>query len=403
MVVGHGKEQVQSLLGARVDYAVQEQLLGTGHAVMQAANILRGQADAVVVIYGDMPLLQQTTLQGLVDRFAQERQQQPLAIAMLTIERADSQGFGRIVRNSAGQIQAIVEEVDCTPEQKLIRELNPGIYCFDGDWLWENLPKIPLSKKGEYYLTDMVGLAVSQGRTVVTTPAPLDEVNGINTRVQLTQASAVLRQRILERHMLNGVTIIDPQNTYIDDEVEIGSDTTILPGCLLEGKTKIGRHALIGPHSRITNCVIGDECRVTYAVLEQARMENHAEIGPFARLRSGAHLGEGVHMGNFGEVKNSYLGPGTKMGHFSYLGDTQVGENVNIGAGTITCNFDGEKKHKTVIGDGAFIGSDTMLVAPLTIGAGAKTGAGSVVTKDVPAETLVYGVPAKKRSQATNE
>ncbi|MEZ4682183.1 MAG: bifunctional UDP-N-acetylglucosamine diphosphorylase/glucosamine-1-phosphate N-acetyltransferase GlmU, partial [Caldilineaceae bacterium] len=362
-----------------------------------------------VVTYGDMPLLRSTTLQALIDLFVKEKVAaggaHGPAMAMLTVTRDDPQGFGRIVRDRQGAIQAIVEEVDCTPAQKTIRELNPGIYCFDASWLWENLSKISLSAKGEYYLTDMVGIAVAQGRTVETQSAPLDDVDGINTRVHLAQATAMMRQRILEQHMLAGVTIVDPQTTYIEDTVAIGPDTLIFPGCMLQGNTHIGGGSSIGPHSQIIDSVIGDICRVTYSVVEEAQMDRGSEIGPFGHLRKGAHLGEGVHMGNFGEVKNSYLAPGTKMGHFSYLGDATVDRNVNIAAGTITCNFDGETKHKTHIGEGAFIGSDTLLVAPITIGAGAQTGAGSVVTKDVAPGTLVYGVPARpshNRSAVSN-
>lgn len=402
VVVGHGREQVQSLLGARVEYAVQPELLGTGHAVRQAESLLRGRAEAILVIYADTSLLQSITLQNLIALFEQNRTGGNLALAMLTVTRDDPQGFGRVIRNAQGEIQEIIEEVDCTPDQKAIRELNPGIYCFDADWLWDNLAKIPLSKKGEYYLTDMVGIAVAQGRHVVTMPAPLDEVNGINTRVQLAQAEKVLRQRINERHMLAGVTLIDPDATYIDDTVEIGSDTTVLPGCLLQGNTRIGRNSLIGPNCQIKHSEIGDDCRVNYSVLEHARLESHCEIGPFGRLRPGAHLAEGVHMGNFGEVKNSYLGPGTKMGHFSYIGDTHIESGANIGAGTITCNYDGKKKSKTVIGKDVFIGCDTLLVAPVTLGDHAMTGAGAVVTKDVPANTLVYGVPARQPNREAN-
>lgn len=397
VVVGHKRELIEQLLGERVRYAVQHEMLGTGHAVMQATELLQGQADVVLVTYGDMPLLQSNTLQKLLDLFLQlhNNEQAAPAIAMLTIERDDPQGFGRIVRNEQGEIQRIVEEADCTPTQKLIRELNPGIYCFNAAWLWENLVQIPISAKGEYYLTDMVGIAVAQGRRVATMFAPLEDVDGINTRIHLANATAVMRRRILEKHMLAGVTIIDPATTHIEASVTIGQDTTILPGTVLQGTTQIGKHALIGPYAQLIDCAIGDHCRVIYSVLEQAQMDAHSEIGPFGHLRKGAHLAEGVHMGNFGEVKNSYLGPGTKMGHFSYIGDTYIEGNANIGAGTITCNYDGVTKHKTQIGQGAFIGSDTLLVAPVTIGAGATTGAGSVVTKDVPPGGLVYGVPAR--------
>lgn len=403
LVVGHGREAVESEIGEQAQYVEQTELLGTGHALLTAAPLLGGKSELVLVCYGDMPLLQAATLQTLVQTFQVQKSSGDLALAMLTVRRADSQGFGRVVRDEQGRVQAIVEEVDCTPEQRLIQELNPGIYCFDAEWLWANLAQIPLSAKGEYYLTDMVAIAVGQGRRVVTVEAPADDVYGINTRVQLAQAAAVMRQRIAERHMLNGVTLIDPQTTYIDDTVEIGQDTVILPGTILEGKTKIGCHASIGPHSHVIDSIVADYGRVTYSVIEQARLDEYAEIGPFGRLRAGAHLGPGVHMGSFGEVKNSYLGAGVKMGHFSYLGDAQVGDETIIAAGTITCNFDGVQKNRTEIGDHVFIGSDTLLVAPVTIGDGAQTGAGSVVTQNIPARALAYGVPARVRGTAKTQ
>jgi bifunctional UDP-N-acetylglucosamine pyrophosphorylase/glucosamine-1-phosphate N-acetyltransferase len=396
LVVGYGRELVEAHLGDKAHYVVQEELLGTGHAVMQAAPALRGKADAVLVYYADMPVLSAETQRRLAATFeAGVTAGRHPAMAMLTVVRDDPQAFGRVIRNGAGEIEAIVEEAYCTPEQRLIKELNPGVYCFDAEWLWENLPKIQLNSKGEYFLTDLVEIAVAQGRPVLGQSAPFDELNGINNRVQLANVTQLLQRRIVEAHMLNGVTFVDPNSAYVEDEVTIGADTVIWPGCILQGKTQIGRHATIGPHSQIVDSRIGDECRVTYSVVEEARMDRHSEVGPFGHLRKGAHLAEGVHMGNFGEVKNSYLGPGAKMGHFSYLGDAQVGAGANIGAGTITCNFDGEKKHKTVIGEGAFIGSDTLLVAPIEVGAGAHTGAGSVVTRDVPPHSLVYGVPAR--------
>ena len=395
VVVGHGQEQVRSELGDRADYVVQNERLGTGHAVMPAQDTLMGQSDVVIVTYADMPLLRAGTILQLVHLFAQESTETKPAIAMLTITREDAQGFGRIVRDGEGRVLSIVEEAACSPDELAIQELNPGIYCFDADWLWDNLHNIPLSAKGEYYLTDMVGIAVDQGRRVVTAPAPLEEVNGINTRIHLAEATQVLRRRILEQHMLNGVTIVDPNATYIDDGIQIGRDTTIYPGSILQGTTKIGEHAIIGPHSQIIDSMLGNRCRVIYSVIEKAIMDDESEIGPFGHLRKGAHLGRGAHMGNFGEMKNSYLGPGAKMGHFSYLGDATIGPNVNIGAGTITCNYDGLQKYPTTIGAGAFIGSDTMLVAPVEIGDMARTGAGSVVTHDVAANQTVYGVPAR--------
>lgn len=395
VVVGHGKEGVQALIGDRAEYAEQKELLGTGHAVMQAASYLRGQAERVIVLYSDMPLLRPETLAGLLELYRQNQAQGKLAIAMLTITRDDPQGFGRVIRDGAGQIQAVVEEVDCTPEQKLIRELNPGIYCFNGEWLWENLSRLKKSPKGEFYLTDMVEIATRDGWRVVGMPAPLEDVYGINDRTHLAVAESVLRQRINAQHMRNGVTIVDPAATYIEAGVQIGPDTVLHPGCHLHGNTIIGSGCEIGPNSQIIESLIADDCRVLYSVLEYARMDRASEIGPFGHLRKGAHLGEEVHMGNFGEVKNSYLGPGTKMGHFSYVGDATVGRNVNISAGIITCNFDGKNKNHTELADDVFLGSDTLLVAPVSLGAGARTGAGSVVTRDVPAGALVYGVPAR--------
>lgn len=406
VVVGYGKESVTDFLGTRARFVEQEELLGTGHAVMQADSLLRTAADAVMVTYGDMPLLTSSTLRRLIDLFVASsslpRDARP-ALALLTVARADPQGFGRIVRGADGSVQAIVEEADCTPEQRAITELNPGIYCFDAPWLWENLPHVSVSAKGEYYLTDLVGMAVQQGRTVTAAAAPFEEVHGVNNRVHLAEATAVLRRRILERHMLAGVTVVDPATTYVEDTVVIGMDTVVMPGCMLQGQTTLGERCQIGPYTQIVDSQLADGCRAVYSVIEAARMDSFAEVGPFGHLRKGAHLGEHVHMGNFGEVKDSYLGPGTKMGHFSYIGNAHIAGNVNIGAGTITCNYDGVRKHKTTIGQDSFLGCDTLLVAPVNLGEGARTGAGAVVTRDVPDHTLVYGVPARVRAHQSGE
>jgi bifunctional UDP-N-acetylglucosamine pyrophosphorylase/glucosamine-1-phosphate N-acetyltransferase len=289
-----------------------------------------------------------------------------------------------------------VEEADATPEQLKIRELNGGVYCFSNEWLWPALEKLKLSPKGEYYLTDLVKMASDQGLRIGSVKVDDSrELIGINTRIHLAEAASIFQERINSNWMIAGVTIIDPASTYIDCDVTIGQDSIIHPNTYLQGNTIIGSRCVIGPGTRIVNSEIGNTCEIEFSVVEESRIEDGVDIGPFSHLRAGAHLGPGVHVGNFGEIKESYLGEGTKMGHFSYLGNAQVGKNVNIGAGTITCNYDGKEKHQTVIEDGVFIGSDSMLVAPLRIGKNATTGAGSVVTKDVPPDTVVVGVPAR--------
>lgn len=392
VVIGHGADAVRKAVGELACCVVQEQQLGTGHAVMQAESVLKGQTDYVVVTYGDMPLLRAETLRRLVE--AQMANQGPMT--MLTVVHNNPRGFGRIVRKPDGTVAAIVEEYVATPEQLAINELNVGAYCFKAEWLWDALNRIQVSPKGEYYLTDTVELAVRDSLPVqAIVMGDFAETIGVNTRVHLAEAEAAMRSRINEGHMLAGVTFIDPASTYIEAGVSIGRDTVIWPNTYLFGKTSIGQNCQIGPNSHIRDTQVGDGCKLLMAVAEGAVLEDHVDIGPFARLRKGAYLSKGVHMGNFGEVKDSMLGPGVKMGHFSYIGNATIGVDTNIGAGTITCNYDGEKKHATVIGEEVFIGSDTMLVAPVTLGDRARTGAGSVVTKDVAADTLVVGVPAR--------
>jgi bifunctional UDP-N-acetylglucosamine pyrophosphorylase / glucosamine-1-phosphate N-acetyltransferase len=392
VVIGHGAEAVKKEIGDAARCVVQEQQLGTGHAVLQAEPLLRGQSDLILVTYGDMPLLRGETLQELVEK--QIANNGP--ITLLTVIADNPRGFGRILRNPDGTVAAIVEEAAATPEQLSIKELNVGAYCFSADWLWDALHRIPVSQKGEYYLTDMVELAVKDNLPVqALVLEDRVETIGVNTRVHLAEAEAAMRRRINAQHMLSGVTIIDPGSTYIEAAVSIGRDTVIWPNTYLFGKTSIGANCQIGPNSHMRDTQIGDSCTVLMSVMDKAVLENRVDVGPFARLRKGAHLCEGVHMGNFGEVKDSTLGPGVKMGHFSYIGNAQIGANTNIGAGTITCNFDGEKKHPTEIGEDAFIGSDTMLVAPVKLGNGARTGAGAIVTKNVPDDTLVVGMPAR--------
>ncbi|HAY85550.1 MAG TPA: UDP-N-acetylglucosamine diphosphorylase/glucosamine-1-phosphate N-acetyltransferase [Chloroflexi bacterium] len=393
LIIGFQGEKVKETFGDTVRYITQEEQLGTGHAVLQAKDQLKGQSDLVVVLLGDMPLLRAETIKRLMDK--QMKNSGP--ISLMTVMAEDPRGFGRILRNQQGEVEAIIEEVDCTPEQLQINELNVSMYCFQAAWLWENLARIPVSAKGEYYLTDIIAIARQQGLSVqaevIEDP---QEAMGINTRIHLAEAETILRKRINQHWMLAGVTIIDPATTYIEADVSIGQDTILHPNTYLQGSTQIGAKCQIGPNSLIRDSILGDHCQVLSSVIEHARLEDHVDIGPFGHLRKGAHLADGVHMGNFGEVKNAYLAPGVKMGHFSYIGDATIGKNVNIGAGTITCNYDGKNKHHTTIEEGVFIGSDTMLVAPLKIGKGAQTGAGSVVTDDIPEKTLVAGVPARK-------
>ena len=393
VVIGHAAEDMRVAMGDRADSILQTHQLGTGHAVLMAEPVLAGNTQQVLVTYADMPLIRPETLRALIEQHAQTR----AAITMLTLIVDNPRGFGRIVRDGQGRVTAIVEEVACTPAQLQLKELNPGVYCFDGTWLWNALRRIqPNPVKGEYFLTDLVEIAVADGREVNTTVVTdSDELIGINTRVDLADADAALRKRINRRHMLNGVSIVDPATTYIDADVEIGLDSRIEPNTHVLGGTRIGEDCVIGPNSILENATIGRRVHIRQSVIRDSQVDDAADVGPFSHLRNGAHVCEGAHVGNFGEIKKSRLGKRSKMGHFSYLGDATVGEDANLGAGMITANYDGVNKHATEIGDGAFIGSDTILRAPVRVGDGARTGAGSVVTKNVPDGSLAVGVPAR--------
>ena len=392
VIIGEETRQAAGgLLGGQASFALQPERLGTAHATLQAREAV-SRAVLILVTSADMPLLRPETLRALID--TQRRNAGPMTL--LTTRTETPRGFGRLVRDGSGGVAAIVEEAHATPEQRLIREVNVGAYCFRADWLWTSLAELPLSPKGEYYLTDLVERAVGDGLGVsVVTTGDADEVIGINTRDHLAEAETALRGRINHGWMLAGVTLQDPDTTYIGPQVSLGADTVVLANTHLEGKTTIGRRCRLGPGTIIRDSTLGDGCTVELSVLEGAILEDDVDMGPFAHLRPGAHLMHGVHMGNFGEVKDSTLGPGTKMGHFAYVGNAEIGADVNIGAGTITCNYDGEKKNATTIEDGAFIGSDTMLVAPVRVGKRARTGAGAVVTRDVPEDSVVVGMPAR--------
>ncbi len=397
VVIGFGAAEVQNTIGDRVKYMRQTEQKGTGHAVLQARDQIDPKADTVLVIYGDTPFITAQTLIGLIDARISARAK----VALLTFKPIDPENnYGRIIRNMAGNITSIIEYKELTAEQRQIEEVNAGPVCYETRWLLEHLPQLrPQAGHGELYLTDLVELAAKEQAVITTFQGTELEVMGINDRVELSHAEYIMRERINRQWMLNGVTFIDPARTYIEASVTIEPDTVILPNTSLEGQTSIGSNCVIGPNSIVRDSQIGHHCEITASMIESAVLEDHVSVGPFSHLRKGARLAKGVHVGNFAEVKNSQLGEGTKQGHFSYLGDATIGSNVNIGAGTITANFDGEKKLPTEIGNNTFIGVDTLIVAPIKIGAGAKTGAGSVVTHDVEDGELVYGVPAKPREK----
>ena len=394
VVLGHEAEQVEDKIGPRCQYALQEEQLGTAHAVLAAENTaqeLNPVPQTILVCYGDTPLISgQILARVLIEHLTSQA-----TLTFLTAITENPSDFGRVVRNTDGSVREIVEMKRATEEQRRINEVNSGVYCFDQSWLWPALHMLPMNASGEYYLTDLVAVASSQGCKIATVSGSFDETIGINDRVQLAAAECILLARVRERLMYAGVTILDPASTFIDAQVEIGSDTVIYPGTMITGKTRIGSACRIGPGTTIDESLLGNGCTVRNSVLEESTLEDGVSIGPFSHCRPGAYLARNVRMGNFGEVKNSYIGAETDMHHFSYVGDATLGEHVNIGAGTITCNYDGVEKNRTIIGDGAFIGSDTMLIAPVTVGEYAKTGAGSVVNRDVPPGAVVVGVPAR--------
>jgi len=394
VVLGYGAQQVEAAFGERCLYAVQEEQSGTGHAVLAAQKIvdaLNPVPQTILVCYGDTPLISSDTLARVLVEHLTSR----ATLTLLTAIREQPSDFGRVVRDQDGRVLEVIELKRATEEQKSISEVNSGVYCFERSWLWPNLQALPKNASGEYYLTDLVGVASSQGCKISTVSGTLDETTGINDRVQLAAAENIMRQRVLERQMYAGVTIIDPATTYIDADVEIGNDTIILPGSMITGKTRIGLACRIGPGTIIDQSILGNGCIVRNSVLEGTTLEEGVSIGPFSHCRPGAYLARNVRMGNFAEVKNSYIGAETDLHHFSYLGDATVGEHANIAAGTITSNYDGKQKHHTTIGRGAFIGCDTILIAPVTVGDHAYTGAGAVVNRDVPPGALVVGVPAR--------
>lgn len=389
VVVGHQGDEVRERLeslfpGAPLRFVVQEEQLGTGHAVRCAKEALRDHRGRVLILYGDVPLLTAPTLDRLM---AAGRQR---TLAFLSMKPADPTGYGRVIRDDSGSVRAIVEQKDGTPEELAVGECNAGLYDVDSDFLWRELDLVKSDNaQGEIYLTDLVGAAWAKGEAAEAVTAPVDEVSGVNDKAELAAAAKELRRRLALAHMRAGVGMVDPDTVYIDDDVTIAPDVILEPNVRLGRGTTVGAGATIGQGSVILGSRVGEGVTVKpYSVFEDAVVGDRAIVGPFARLRPGTELAPEVHIGNFVETKKTKMGRGSKANHLTYLGDAVIGERCNVGAGTITCNYDGVNKLVTELGDGVFIGSDTQLVAPVRVGDGAYVGAGTTVTGDVPAGAL---------------
>ena len=386
VVVGHEAELVEAMVGEQAQMALQAEQLGTGHAVMQTEAVLKDFCGTVMIICGDTPLLEAAELK----KFYEGHVASQAAATVLTAFMDDPAGYGRIIRDADGNVLGIVEEKDAVLEQKAIKEINTGIYCVEAPLLFEVLAILTCDNaQGEYYLTDVLAKLNAMGKKVggVAT-ADSDMIMGINSRRQLAEAENIMRQRILNKLMDDGVTIMDPASTFIEKGVEIGQDTVIYPYTWLEGTTKIGEDCQIGPNVRLTNVRIGNTAELQFVYGHDCEVQDNVVIGPYVHLRPYTVIGDNVKIGNFVEVKNSHVGTGSKLPHLSYIGDSDIGSSVNIGCGCITVNYDGKKKHRTIIEDNAFVGCNSNMVAPVTIGAGAYIGAGSTITKDVPGDDL---------------
>ena len=388
VVIGHGADDVRAALAGRpLSFVVQSPQLGTGHALLQAEPVLAGKSGTVLLLYGDVPLLQANTLSRLLDHHRARK----AAATILTTDLSEPYGYGRIVRDPHGRVARIVEERDASGDERKITEINSGIYAFDLAPLFGSLQQLATdNSQGEYYLTDLVAMYRQRGLAVDT--LNLDspgELRGVNSRADLSELSAIVRQRRNHEVMLAGVTLEDPASTFIDADVRIGADTVLGPGVMLQGATQVGERCQIQAGTRITDSRLGNDVVVLdHSVILGSRVGDGARIGPFAHVRPASVIESDAHVGNFVELKKTTLGRRSKANHLAYLGDATIGEGVNIGAGTITCNYDGVAKHPTIIEDGVFIGSDSQLVAPVRIGSGAYVAAGSSITRDVPADAL---------------
>ncbi|OUS70968.1 UDP-N-acetylglucosamine diphosphorylase/glucosamine-1-phosphate N-acetyltransferase [Paenibacillus sp. MY03] len=386
VIVGHGAEKVKAYLGDAAEYALQGEQLGTGHAVLQAKELIGDIDGTTIVVCGDTPLVRASTVEAMLKL----HEESGAAATVLTASFADPAGYGRVIRGEDGTVRRIVEQKDCTEEEAAVQEINTGTYCFDNRKLFEALANVKNENaQGEYYLTDVVGLLKSAGEVVQGyCTSDLAEAIGVNDRVALAEAERFMRERINREHLLNGVTIIDPQNTYIEAGVVIGADTVLYPGSVLRAGTVIGEDCVIGPNAEITASEVGDGAAIKFSVIAESIVGPESAVGPYANLRPGSKLGRGCKIGDFVELKNAVLDDGSKVSHLSYVGDAVVGKDVNIGCGAITVNYDGFNKAVTEIGDHAFIGSNVNLIAPVKVGDGAYVVAGSTVTQDVPAGDL---------------
>ncbi|WP_314395826.1 bifunctional UDP-N-acetylglucosamine diphosphorylase/glucosamine-1-phosphate N-acetyltransferase GlmU [uncultured Gemella sp.] len=386
-VVGHGAERVKEVLGDRTKFVLQEEQLGTAHAVKVAKDELKDKEGTTIVMYGDTPLIRPETINSMLDHHENTNAK----ATVLTAIADDPFAYGRIIRDVNGKLVKIVEEKDATEQEKKIKEINSGIYCFDNKLLFEMLEKVKNdNKQGEYYLPDVLGLIREQKEIIETYLCEdFDETFGVNDRVALAYAENVMRNRINTKHMLAGVTLVDPENTYIAPNAVIGRDTTIYPNVTIKSNTVIGEDCQIKPNSYLENAKIGNGVKVLSSTISDSKIGDFTSVGPYAHIRNNCELGEHVRVGNFVELKNTTYGDGSKTAHLSYLGDAEIGNNTNIGCGTITVNYDGKNKYKTKIGSDAFIGCNSNLIAPLEIGDGAVVAAGTTVTENAPDDTLV--------------